>query len=264
MAQEGIKGEEMNWIIDKYYYIINFEYFLRPRIYPVYFVNKRAAKRAIHLHEPSRRYQSNYEIIRGSKLKEFEATYVLKLGRLGSFTKYPYPKELKTRQARKSYRTQMRRRLRRMGMLTNVKNKYGVKDKPGIIKVKRNRQWVAETPYTTCVCFALESKPHKHFIIIKKNISQKRGKLFELQVLEIDEYRYKFWKCHPDFLGNVRDWCLKKKVTIKRKDIIIPYLITELIKIYGDSILARARKEKVGFDHPKQKAVLSLHAKKLV
>lgn len=254
-ATPGIQGfmdllyHFMKWIIDKYYYIINFRYFLRPRIYPVYFVNKRAAKRAIQLQEPSRKYQGYYEIIRGNKLKAFKSTYVLRLGRLGKFTRYPYPKELITIQQRKSYRTLMRRRLRRMGMLTNVRSKYRVEDKPGIIKVKLNNQWIANTPYTTCICFALERKPNRHYIIIKKRLSLKKGKLFRLKVLEFTPGK---------------ETVPTKYMYINRKDIIIPYLITNLIEIYGKKfVMARTRESQIKLNHPKQKAVLSLHERKL-
>lgn len=210
----------MEWVIHKYYYIINFKYFTRPRIYPVYFTNKAAAKRAISQNIKSLKERAYYEIIQGKKLVDFECTYVLRLGRLGEFTKYNYPEYLETIQQRKSYRTLMRRRLRRMGMLTDVQNKYRIGEKGKRTQLIHNTQKVADSPTTRSVGFRLERKNKNVYYIIKdKKISKKKGILFELKAWKLD---------------------IKKKTVglislkIQRKDVIIPYLITEISKKYND------------------------------
>jgi len=220
----------MDWVIGRYYYIINFKYFLRPRIYPVYFVNRAAAKRAIAQNVPSFKERAFYEVIRGKKLKDFEATYVLKLGRLGKSTKYNYNLNYKGL-SRKAYRTEVRRRLRRMGMLTNVRSRYKVEEEPGIVKYKRNKQWVANTPDTWATTFQLERKPKKvYYIILKKWLSLRKGFLFKVKVLRVD----------------VKHKTIKKQViNIKRKDIIIPYLTPEIVKLYGKELVARCTAEGV-------------------
>jgi hypothetical protein len=220
----------MNWVVEKYYYIINFRYWDRPRIYPVYFTSKKAAQRAIRQNVRQRKQREYYEVIKGKKLMDFKCTYVLKLGKLGQFTKYAYGEHLKTYQERKSYRTLMRRRLRRMGMLTLARNKFKVNEQPQIVKLINNTQTVANSPNTLARGFQLERKnPRYYFLILNKKISQKKGILFELRVLRIDK----------------KTQTLKRMgLQIKRKDIITPYLLTELMDIYENHgyLLDRYRK----------------------
>lgn len=209
----------MNWVVHKYYYIINFRNFIRPRIYPVYFVNRTAAKRAIAANFPSKKNRAFYEVIRGDKLKEFEATHVFSLGKLRKFTKYTYPDHVKTIQQRKTFRTVMRRRLRRMGMLTLVKSKSVIGNDPQIVKLIKNRQQVADSPNTLAKVFRLERKAaSKFYVIIKKEISKEKGVLMRVKVIGVD----------------IKTHRIKKEVIrIRRKDVIIPYLLTELLDIYG-------------------------------
>lgn len=219
----------MQWVIDKYYYVINFKYFYRPRIYPVFFISRQAAIRAIKQNIPIKKERIYYEIIKGKKLKDFETTYVLTLGKLGKFTKYQYPENLKIH--KKSYRTKLRRRLRRMGMLTLTKQKGNIGDRPAIVKLIRNTQKVAMNKNTMACSFQLErKKPKYYFIILKKRLSKKKGFLFHIKALLVD----------------IADKKVRKvKVNIYRKDILIPHLLATVNTLYGKDnyILDRYRKE---------------------
>jgi hypothetical protein len=210
----------MSILKDKYY-VVYFRSFIKPIIYPVYFTNKNAAKRAIRK-KVSRKNRSYYEIVKGAKLKDFEFSFIFKLGNWGEFNKYDYPQGLSTGQKRKSYRTRMRRRLRRMGMLTLVKQKYSVRDDPMYVKLIKNRQKVAMCKNSLARAFRLERKPgHYYYIIVEKEISRKKGILFEVQALRV----------------NMKSKEIKPmKVNVFKNDIIIPHLITEVQALYGTEI----------------------------
>lgn len=231
-------------IIDKYYYIVNFKYFLKPRVYPVYFTSKASAKRAIKENVKSRKKQGNYEIIQGKKLKEFSFTFVLKLGKLGEFNKWEYPKELNTQEKRKSYRTLLRRRLRRMGMLTPIKPKNTI-GQISQVRLIKNKQAVADSPNTAALAFRLERKnKNYHYIILSKKISKKKGLLFKIKALKVDMRLKTIKPCG---------------INIQRNDLIIPYLITEIIQLYGkeQDILDACRRKGLKLDCREQKIVLT-------
>lgn len=234
----------MSTWIKQYYYIVYFKDFLRPRVFPVYFTSPKAAKRAIKENVKSPKKRALYEVVKGSKLEKFNFTYVLRLGKLGEFKKWEYPKELDTIQKRKSYRTRLRRRLRRMGMLTPVKNKYSINKPIEQVRLIQNRQEIANSPETIARVFRLERKPRDHyFIILDKRISKKKGILFEVDCLRVDVKTKMAALVH---------------LQIQRKDIIIPYLLTELIKIYGnEDILERARQAGLSLNSPTQKGNLT-------
>jgi len=217
--------------MNKYYYIINFENFIKPRIYPVHFTNRVAAKRAIKANFPSKKKRVFFEIIRGDKLKQFEATRVFCLGRLPKATKYDYPAGVTSHEEKKNYRTILRRRLRRMGMLTLVRSKFGVEERIPWTRLIENRQEVARSPYTLAKAFRLERKPKEiYYIIINKHISQKKGALFIVETLQV----------------NIRTQQIRKQtIKVRRKDVIIPYLLTELFKLYGNDkkLLDTCRRE---------------------
>lgn len=219
-SSEANAGREKVILKDKYY-VVYFRSFIKPVIYPVYFTNKNAAKRAIRK-KVSKKNRSYYEIVRGTKLQDFEFSFIFKLGNWGEFNKYDYPKELSTGQGRKSYRTRMRRRLRRMGMLTLAKQKYSVRDDPKYIKLIKNRQKVAMCKNSLAKAFRLERKPaHYYYMILNKEISRKKGILFEVEAIRV----------------NMKTKEVKNlKVNVFKNDIIIPHLITEVQQLYGSEI----------------------------
>jgi hypothetical protein len=229
--------------ISKNWYIVYFRDFFKPVIYPVYFTNKAAAKRALKA-TVSKKKMVFYQVIKGSKLLEFEFKHLFKLGNLGRFTKYAYDKTMNTKQKRKNYRTIMRRRLRRMGMLTLIKNKQTIRATPQYIKVIKNRQMVAQSPYTLAMGFRLERKPKNiYHLIIEKKISEIKGILWEMVVIEVDIK-----------LKTLRTRTLK----VKRNDMVIPHLLTDIIILYGkeEHILDALREEGVRLNNRKQKGIL--------
>jgi hypothetical protein len=230
--------------INSYYYLVYFRDFFKPIIYPVYFINKAAANRALKAHVGKKK-RVYYQVVRGEKLQEFEFKHLFTLGNLGKFTKYAYTTEMNTKQKRKNFRTILRRRLRRMGMLTLVKNKQSVRHTPQYIKVIKNRQMVAANPYTLSNGFRLERKPkHIYYLIIEKAISKLKGVLWEMTVFQVD----------------MKSKSIKtKKLKVKRNDVVIPHLLTEIIILYGNEehIMDAYRAEGIRFNHPKQKDLLT-------
>jgi hypothetical protein len=200
-------------IKELYYYIVDFKQFMKPELLPVYFVNKNAAKRVLEANVPNRNRRKLYSIIKGLNIKNEHIPY--KLGHGNFFhcgSKYAYPDRVRTKQDRKSYRTLLRRRLRRMGLQTTVKQKHTIhEEKVKKVKVLENKQDVAKSPGTAAKAFYLDRKPkYWVYLILKKCPSSKRGKLFKIKAIRINLKSGEF-----------------KKVTIHtmRNDIFIPELI---------------------------------------
>lgn len=206
-------------VYSKYYYVVDFKNLLKVRLLPYYFINKEAARRAKKLNFPPERLKY-IEVMRGKKLKAFLLTYKMSQ-RLGKYIKYDYPAKDLSRQAKKSIRTQIRRRLRRMGIYTRVKPKYSIKEKPKVIKAVENKQKVAITKNTLAQVIRLERKPHVYYWIKAKSLAKKKGYLFSLFCIKFD-------------LSNNK--CSEVILNTKRTDIMIPYLITELEAILDEKI----------------------------
>lgn len=227
----------MNWVLDRYYYIVNFKVFTRPRVYPIYFTNSNAAKSALKMVIKSPQEKAFYEVLRGKKLKEFHVNYVIKLGTIPQFTKYAYPENKKSHQDRKSYRTLLRRRLRRMGMLTLVKNKYRI-GKEKIIKPINNTQIVAKSPTTAAKVIQVERMGlNRYFVILEKELLKKKGFLWKISTIEYNLTNRSF---------------RKRFIKIRRKDLIIPHLLNILNNLYGPNYLDRIRKKGFGNNNQKQ------------
>lgn len=195
-----------------WWYIVWLRDFRFITLYPVYFINKESAKRAIRVSFPPTK-RSRYSIIAGDKLREYTLKYTIKLGKMPKFTKYDFPKDF-TKQQKKTRRTIIRRRLRRMGMLIPKKHKIGIKDKVKQARLLVNKQKVADCPTTEAVAFRLERKPkHFYYIILKKKKSQKNKIAFRVKAI-----RY-----------NSRNGEYKKLfINIYNRDVLIPHLISEV------------------------------------
>lgn len=232
-----IKTTEDFPIKSEYYYLINFRNYHRIKVCPVFFVNKRAAKRALIKNVPMLKHRKlHYAIIKGSKLKSTKLEYIW--AKKFVCNKYYYPKDCISDQQKKSYRTLMRRRLRRMGILTLNKPRRRVDAKPMYVKLIKNTQEVANSPFTISKVFQLERKPQKTFYYIIKKIPTKiRGVLLKVICWRID----------------LRTSGVKKiKLNVHRNDIIIPLLVTELSKKIdhaknGNTIHKRCKKRGIRF-----------------
>jgi hypothetical protein len=201
---------------EQYYYIIDFRNLFRPVLLPVYFVNKNAAKRALQVNVPKRERRKKYSIMKGVTLKKTPMKYRLREGKLALFTKYQYPDQRETLQQRKTYRTIMRRRLRRMNLLTLIKPKRKITDAVTQVKFKHNNQKVAKSPRSIARAFWLERKgPDKVYLILKKELTKKRGKLFHIKTIEINFKTQEF---------------RKRWIYTQRNDVIVPMILTEIIK----------------------------------
>lgn len=198
---------------NEHWYIVWLRDFHRITLYPVYFINQVSAKRALTNSFPARK-RDRYTIISGKKLRQYELTYTIGLGKMPKFTKYDFPKD-STMESRKHARTMIRRRLRRMGMLIPKKHKRHIKDKK--IEHSRllvNKQKVATSPNTEAKAFRLERMPKRyHYIILSKRRSDKNGIMFRVHAI-----RYNSKK------GNYKELF----INIFNKDVIIPYLISQV------------------------------------
>lgn len=199
-------------IISKYWYIVDFRNLLKAKLLPHYYVNRKAAKRAIELNFIRKRWKY-YKVMKGYEVKDFMIDYRMGMG-LGKFTKYRYDEYKTTQQDKKSHRTQMRRRLRRMNMLTLVNPKKSIKREPDYIKPIKNRQKEGFRKNTLARVLQIERKPDKYFYLVdRRELSRHRGKLFKITGLRFD-----------NTTGEIKKYCLHTL----RTDIFTPYLITDL------------------------------------
>lgn len=201
-------------IKNEYYYIISFGNFLNLTLYSVYFINKRAAERALSLHMGKVTMNSKYQVMRGFQLKQFWMTYTIRLGKLTKFHKYDY----ESGKTRKNQRTMARRRLRRMGMLTLVKPKIEIREKVKYSLLIKNKQKVSSTKNTSARAFRLQRKPQKFvYVILKKERSKTKGFLFRMRLIRIDLKK----NCQYDIVN----------LSIQNIDLITPYLIKEVLEM---------------------------------
>lgn len=205
-------------IKELYYYIIDFRRLMFPVIMPVYFVNKNAAKRVLKKNVPNRNIRKFYSVYPGKRIKKLKLNYIIGYGNylhLGG--KYPYPDIEMTKQEKKSFRTLLRRRLRRMDLLTTNKVKYKYHEKVRKIKHKKNYQKVAKNKNSAAKVFQIDRKPKYYFyIILEKQLTTKRGKLFKIKTIRADIRTGK---------------SIKVTIFTMRNDIFFPELLSNLNKI---------------------------------
>ena len=225
MVQEKIKGKTVGWvrkypIIKDKYYILDFSDLSRVRVLNFYFLNRRAAEKCIDVNFVRKKDRKYYAVVIGKDVAD-EITRD-KERKASIFTKYDYPVDRMTRQERKTYRTVMRRRLRRMDLLTLVKPRKHFKKKPDYIKHIKNKQKVAMSPNTAAKVIQVQRKnPKYYYLILEKSLSDKKGLLFILNCLRFDRRS-----------GDMKQVTLK----IKRTDLLIPHLIWDLEKMIHEKI----------------------------
>lgn len=199
-----------------YYYVVDYRRLMDPVLMPVFFPNKRAAQRVLKANYPNRNERKMFSVMNGRTLKHHPLNYRITQGNyLPKGGKYPYPMVEMTKQQKKSFRTLLRRRLRRMGLYTSNRAKYEFKHGKGKkVKAIKNFQRVAKSPNTDAKVFRIDRKPqHHYFIILKKRHTSKRGKLFRIKAIRV----------------NIKNGVFKK-VTIytNRTDIFFPELLENL------------------------------------
>lgn len=172
----------------KFFYIINFSNLMRPKLMPIYYPTRNTAKRVLRENVKSHEKRKKYTIYSGYKIRDENLEYVIGSGsKFINGGKYPYPHKKMTPQERKSFRTLLRRRLRRMDLLTNNQAKFRYDEKTiKRIKHKPNHQIVAKSPATDAKCFWLErGSRHTWYIVLSKRRSFKVGKLFRIRAIRI-------------------------------------------------------------------------------
>jgi len=207
-------------VYSKYWYLVDFTKLTKVKLLPFYFLNPKSAKRALKANYPKKK-RKFIEVMKGSKVKDFFLIYCMG-NRLGKYTKYEYSPEKMTHQERKSHRTLMRRRLRRMGLLTLVNPKKSVRDKPDYIKPIINKQKVANSPKSIAKVIRIERKPSRYYYLIHNvKLAKKKKVLWEIEGLRYNATT-----------GEIK----KVKVKVYRTDLLIPYLLTDLEDIIYEKI----------------------------
>lgn len=206
---------------NEYYYIVNMVNFMRPEVFPVYFLNKRAAQRALKKTSKYGELQK-YEILKGKKIASLKLKYLLLLGNMPKHTKYEYPKDCITERQKRSFRKNMQRRLLRMKLFTHIKSKGRIGESAQVIKLVRkpnteNMLRRFYCPDTQARVIRLERKPRKYwyYIISTKDTEKKR-------VLKIAKAL--------KFNGTTGDY-KEVYLQIYKKDIIIPYLVKDWVEM---------------------------------
>lgn len=215
---------------DLYYYVIDFRRLMDPVLMPIYFPNSRAAKRVINANYPNRNTSRMFSVMSGKKLKKRVLNYRIGSGNyLRKGGKYPYPGHKMSVQEKKSFRTLLRRRLRRMGLYTTNKAKYEYSEGTAKkIKAIKNFQKVAKNKNSDAKVFRLDRKPrHFYYIILKKCQTAKRGKLFKIRTLQVNTKTGKY---------------LKVTIYTNRNDIFFPDLLENLKKMKNGANAVRAYK----------------------
>lgn len=204
---------------DEYWYILDFRKFLKPKLLPVYFNSKPRANLILKANVSVLSTRKKFTILKGRNIKD-KIPYTLGQGNFFKYGgKYNYPTGLDWQQ-KKDFRTLMRRRLRRMGILTTVKPRHRYDKGQIIVKYKHNTQKVATSPNTDAKVFQLDRKPKKYYyVLIKKRLSKKAGIIFELRVIRYDvktKETKKMW------------------LNVQRSDIFVPYLYKQFKTILHD------------------------------
>lgn len=196
----------------KYWYLVHLNDFLNITLYPIYFINKVSVQRAIRIDIPVVKRMA-YVAISGVKLRQYKLTYTIKLGKMPKFTKYEFDKGA-TDQQKKTRRTVIRRRLRRMGMLIPKRHKIGIKDKVKQARLLVNTQDVANCPNTEARAFRLERlSPNYYHIILTQERSKVKGIMFRCKCIRYNS-KTKLYR--------------KLFINIQNRDVIIPHLISEV------------------------------------
>lgn len=206
-------------VYNRYWYIVDFRNLIKVKLLPHYYLNTRSALRAIQLNIPKDKWKW-HKVMKGGEIKDFMLVYRMSQG-LGHFTKYRYTPNMVTKQEQKNHRTQTRRRLRKIGLLTRVQPKQPIRNKPPVIKeTKGVERRKVNNPRATII--QIERKPEKYYYVVKKRVlSQKRGKLFKIKGLRFNVET-----------GEIIRYCIHTL----RTDVYIPYLKSHLQKLINEKI----------------------------
>lgn len=197
----------------EYWYIVSLNDFRFIKLYPVYFINRASAKRAIRENFPAIK-RMRYTIISYNKLIKYNLKYQIGLGRLPKFHKYDIAQKNSTPQQLKNARTIIRRRLRRMGMLVPKKHKFFIKDKVAYRHILENTQKVANSPNTEARAFRLERRgKYVYYILMFKMRTLVKGVMWRVKAIKYNA-KTKTWK--------------KVWMGIQNSDVLIPHLISEV------------------------------------
>lgn len=197
------------------FYILNIRDITNIRCLYYYFSSRETAKYSLHKAIPSveRKW---YKIVSGNYLSKYQPKFYKAL-RIYP-VKYKYPPHIKTKQQRKTHRTVMRRRLRRMGLHVVGKKEGRIVENIGKSKWIKNRQKVANSPTTIARVIQVDSKGLNKYFVVRDIVKSKRaGDLCRATCYQFDTYK-----------GTI----IKKELRIKNTDVITPYLTLELKKVW--------------------------------
>lgn len=201
-------------ILKARYYILQLKDITNVRCLYYYFSSKESAKFCLNRRIPSNE-RKWYKIVSGNYLKKYQPKFYKTL-RIYP-VKYKYSPEMKTAQAKKTYRTVMRRRLRRMGLHVLGQKEGRIKEQVKRSKWVKNQQWVANSPTTEARIFRMDRTGlNRYFAILSIEKSKRVGDL--CRVL-----------CYCFHLS--KKTIIKKEVRVKNTDVLTPYLTSELQKL---------------------------------
>lgn len=205
---------------NKYWYIVDFRNFLKPKLLPHFYTSDKAANRSIKLNFLGKR-KARYKVMKGDAVKEYFLNYLMQEG-TGHFRKYVYPNLCITAQQRKDHRSVMRRRLRRMGLLTLPKIKHSIKGKMQKVKPIINRQYHANRQTHKIKVLQIERKGFLfYYVVLSKELSEKRGRLFKLNTLRYNKRTGEMAQVY---------------IHTYKTDFLTPYLIVTLQNLINEKI----------------------------
>lgn len=197
------------------FYILKIKSLTDIRCLYYYFSSRESAKYALNkaIASTERKW---YKIVSGAYLSKYQPNFYKALRVYP--VKYKYPPHLTTKQQRKTHRTVMRRRLRRLGLHVVGKKEGKIVEEIGRTKWIKNKQKVAKSPGSVARVIQVDSKGLNKYFVVRGIVKSKRsGDLCRASCYLFDTYK-----------GTIT----KKEIRIKNTDVITPYLTTELKKVW--------------------------------
>lgn len=197
------------------FYILNLRDITNIRCLYYYFSSRETAKYALYKTIPSLE-RKWYKIVSGNYLSKYQPKFykALKVYPL----KYKYPVGKKSQQEKKTYRTVMRRRLRRLGLHVVGKKQGKIVENIQRTRWIKNKQVVANSPGSIARVIQIDSKGLNKYFLVKDIIKSKRaGDLCRVKCFQFDTYK-----------GTI----IAKEIRVKNTDVITPFLTKELKKVW--------------------------------
>lgn len=208
------------------YYILDFTNLLKIKILDTYFFSSKAAEARVN--KARKAIRKNLRVVKGTLVKELILDY-RRRGKTIHTHKYDYPINAYSRKQRKVFRTQIRRRLRRLDLYTTAHPVHRVGAGYKEVKHLDKLQVIDEDRKKHVKVFQLDRKgPNYYYFIIDKVKSRAPGKLFNINTLQYDA---------------ARNSLKPKLIKLRATDIVTPMLCRELREIIKTNTDGKKRKK---------------------